>query len=399
MKIGILREEKTNPDKRVALTPLQCSMLLKDHPHLELVVQTSPFRCYTDEEYSDFGITVAPSVDDCDLLLGIKEVPAAKLIPGKRYMIFAHVIKKQPHNQAMFKAMVQQGIELIDYECLTDVQNNRIIGFGRYAGLVGAYNGLLGYGRKYDLFDLMPAYRFRDREELEEELIRVKLPNVKILLTGGGRVANGALEILGALKIRKVTAYEFLNCSFREPVYCQIHSKDYHRSKEGKNWSDIEFYSHPELYESTFRQFATVCDLLITCHYWNPSAPVLFTKEDMKAPDFRISVIADVTCDLNGSVPSTIRTSTIEHPFYGYDPLTEKEGHAFSKHTISVMAVDNLPCELPRDASEDFGKALLDRVFPYFLGTDPQKIIQRATICKNGQLTPNYAYLHDYAHK
>lgn len=397
MKIGIIKEGKIPADKRVALTPLQCSQLKKEFPGVEVYVQKSLVRSYDDDEFADFGLPLVEDVSHCDLLLGIKEVPIQHLVEGKKYMFFSHTIKQQPHNQKLMQALLEKKIEMIDYECLTDIKHNRIIGFGRFAGIVGAYNGLLGYGRKYDLFDLQPAWKCRDLEELEEELERVKLPNIKILVTGGGRVANGAIEILGALKIRKVTAYEFLNAHFREPVYCQIHSKDYNESKSGDNWNDKEFYEHPERYQSTFLPYTSVCDLLITCHYWNPKAPVLFTKEDMKAENFRISVIADVTCDINGSVPSTSRSCTIEHPFYGYNPQTEKEDVAFSKNTITIMAVDNLPCELPRDASEDFGKALLDRVFPHILGNDSDRTIERATICKDGKLMEGFGYLNEYA--
>ncbi len=397
MKIGIIREAKTHPDKRVALTPGQCLALVMDFPVAEIYVQASHVRCYNDSEYTDLGLTVLEDLSHCDLLLGIKEVPTEQLIPCKKYMFFSHTIKEQPHNRNLLKTLLVKQIEMIDYECLTDARHNRIIGFGRYAGIVGAYNGLLGYGKKYGLFDLRPAYEFHDHDELETELFKVKLPNVKILVTGGGRVANGALEILGALKIRKVTAYEFLNCSFREPVYCQLHSKDYHRPKEGNAWNEAEFYQYPERYESAFNVFAAVCDLLITCHFWNPKAPRLFTEEDMKTDDFRISVIADVTCDINGSVPSTLRSSTIEEPFYGYNPQTKCEDEAFNKDTITVMAVDNLPCELPRDSSEDFGKALLERVFPKIFGFDKELVIQRATICKEGKLTPGYEYLKNYA--
>ena len=397
MKIGILKEEKIPADKRVALTPLQCSLLKKEFPEVEVFVQKGEDRSYSDEEFIDFGLPIVEDISHCDLLLGIKEVPVHKLIPGKKYLFFSHTIKKQPHNKKLMKALLEKKIEMMDYECLTDNKHNRIIGFGRFAGIVGAYNGLLGYGRKYKLFELKPAWKCRDLEELEKELERVKLPNIKILVTGGGRVANGAIEILGALKIRKVTAYEFLNAHFREPVYCQIHSKDYNENQNGEAWNDKEFYENPERYSSTFLPFAKVCDLLITCHFWNPKAPVLFTKEDMKADNFRISVIADITCDINGSVPSTSRSSSIEHPFYGYNPQTEKEDVAFSKDTITVMAVDNLPCELPRDASEDFGKALLDRVFPHLLGNDSDRIIERATLCKDGKLMEGFAFLNDYA--
>jgi alanine dehydrogenase len=398
IKIGILRESKQPPDMRVPLTPLQCSALLRQYPEVEILIQKSSFRCYSDDEYLAFGLSLSEDLSSCDILLGIKEVPAEQLIPGKKYVFFSHTIKKQPHNQKMMRAIIEKKIELIDYETLTDKEHNRIIGFGRYAGIIGTYNGVLGYGKKYDLFHLKPAHKCRDRAEMEEELTRVKLTNIKILLTGGGRVANGAIETLGTLKIRKVTPYEFLKHSYREPVYCQLHSKDYHRAKDNSSWDMNDFYAHPEKYVSTFLPYTKVTDLFITAHFWHPKAPRLFTKDEMKSPDFRISVIADITCDINGSVPSTLRTSTIAEPFYGYNPITEQEDIPFSKNTITVMAVDNLPCELPRDASDDFGNELTERVLPVLLGGTNDDMIERATITRNGKLMPAFEYLSGYAY-
>lgn len=397
IKLGILREEKTPPEKRVAFTPLQCSELMRQYPGLEIFVQRYPNRSYTDTEYESFGLPLVDDLSNCDILMGLKEIPVEKIIPGKKYLMFSHTIKKQAYNAKMLKAMLEKKIQLIDYECLTDKEHNRVIGFGRYAGIIGAYNGILGYGKRYNMFDIKPAHQCRDREELEKELSRVRLPNIKILVTGGGRVANGVIETLGMLKIRKITPYEFLHCSYREPVYCQLHSKDYYQPRDGSSWNSKDFYTHPEKYVSTFLPYTKECDLLITAHFWNVNAPVLFTKDQMKMPDFHISEIADITCDINGSVPSTLRASTIAEPFYGYNPLTEQTDIPFSKSAITIMAVDNLPCELPRAASEDFGKELTDRVVPSLLGEDTDGLIERATICKDGKLTKGFEYLSDYA--
>jgi saccharopine dehydrogenase (NAD+, L-lysine-forming) len=396
IRLGILREGKVPPDRRVPLTPLESSELMRRYPHLEILVQPSPIRCYTDDEYTAFGVPLSDDLSHCDILMGVKEVPVDQLVAGKKYFFFSHTIKKQQHNKNLLKAIIEKKIQLIDYETLTDKDHNRIIGFGRYAGIVGAYNGILGYGKKYDLFHIKPANKCRDRAEMEEELKRVKLPNIKILLTGGGRVANGSIETLSSLKIRKVTPYEFLHNSYREPVYCQLHSKDYHEAKDGTSWNLKDFYSHPERYVSTFHAFTKVTDLLITGHFWDPRQPRLFSKEDMRSPDFRISVIADITCDIDGSVPSTLRASTIAEPFYGYNPITETLDIPFSSNTITVMAVDNLPCELPRDASDDFGKDLSERVLPYVFGQDTDGMIERATIAKDGHLMPRFEYLRDY---
>lgn len=398
MKIGILREEKIPHDKRVPFTPVQCKYLIEEHDELTIVVQPCDYRCYSNDEYRKHGIALQEDLSDCDILMGVKEVPKHLLIPGKKYLFFSHTIKKQPHNKALLQEIINKNITLIDYECMVDETGHRVIGFGRFAGLVGAYNGIMAYGMKYGLFELKPAHLCHDKKEIFKELERINLPNLKIVITGGGRVANGALEVLGVLGLRKVTAYEFLHYSFREPVYVQLHSEDYYKTKDGSVFSNQMFYKHPELFDCLFangNSYASFCDLLIHCTFWDPKAPVLFSKEQMRDPKFHISVIADVTCDINGSIPSTTRTSTIEDKFYGYNPNTERIEEPFGPSTITVMAIDNLPCELPRDASEGFGKHLMERVIP-FLKNDNEGLIDRATICKEGKLMPRFEYLSDY---
>ncbi len=397
MKIGILREGKLPRDKRVPFTPAQCVILQREFG-VEVLVQPSDWRGFSDDEYRAAGVQLQEDLSTCDVLLGIKEVPIASLIAGKKYFFFSHTIKKQPHNQKLMHALIAKKIQMIDYECLTDPDFNRIIGFGHFAGIVGAYNGLRGYGLRFGLFDLKPAYQCRDMVELKEELKKVKLPNMKMIVTGNGRVANGAIELLGLLHIRRITPYEFTHYSFREAVYTQLHSYDYNEAKDGAPWDRDRFYKNPEQFRSTFAKFTPHCDLLIHCSFWDPRAPKLFEKTDMKGPEFRVSVIADVTCDIDGSIPSTTKSSSITEPFYGYNPQTETAvDKPFENSAITVMAVDNLPCELPRDASESFGKELLEKVIPALLGNDPDGLIERGSICKNGALLPRFNYLSDYA--
>lgn len=399
LKVGLIREGKVPHDRRVPFTPDQCVQIKSEYPNVQLVIQPSPWRAFTDDEYRAAGITVTEDVSDCDILLGIKEVPKPDLIPGKKYLFFSHTIKKQPHNQLLIQEMVKKNITMIDYECLVDKNENRIIGFGRFAGIVGAYNGIMAYGLKYKMFELQPADKCHDKKELFRELDKANLPNIKIVVTGGGRVANGACETLGAMNVRKVTPYEFLNYTFREPVYVQLHSHDYYESKDKAPFSTWDFHHHPETYRCNFSDpssFASVTDLLIHCTFWDPRADILFTKDRMRDPDFRISVIADVTCDIDGSIPSTSKASTIADKFYGYNPITEQVTAPFDRDSISVMAVDNLPCELPRDASDGFGKHLIERVLPSLFGEDKEGIIARASILKAGKLTERFQYLKDY---
>ncbi|MCX7728548.1 MAG: NAD(P)-dependent oxidoreductase [Bacteroidia bacterium] len=399
IKIGILREEKTPPDKRVPLTPLVCAELVKQYPQVQIVVQPSKIRCYTDEEYISFGIPLQEDLSDCDVLMGVKEVPVDKLIPNKIYFFFSHTIKKQAHNQKLMHALIEKKITMIDYETLTDKNHNRIIGFGRYAGIVGAYNAIRGYGLKYDLFRLKPAYQCRDRSEMEEELKRIKLPNIKIVMTGNGRVANGVIETLSVLHLRRVTPEEFLMSNYREPVYTQLTPRDYVERPDDHNFDLNDFFTHPEHFVSKFPPYTKHADIYISAHYWDPRSPKMFTFEDVQSPDFKISVIADITCDINGSVPTTIRASSVENPFYGFNVHTLSEDLPFKKDCILIMAVDNLPTELPRDASDGFAKDLQERVLPHLLEEDTDQVIERATICKNGQLMPAFEYLADYAYQ
>ncbi len=397
MKLGVLREEKIPHDKRVAFTPDQCLLIQKTFPNVEVVVQPSDWRSYSNEEYMSKGIEMAEDVGDCDILMGIKEVPKDKLISCKKYLFFSHTIKKQPHNKQLLQTVLEKNIQLIDYECLTDADFNRVIGFGHYAGIVGTYNGILGYGKKYKLFEIKPAHLCYDKKELNEELKKVNLTNIKIIVTGNGRVANGAVELLGIMGIRRITPYEFTHYSFREPTYVQLHSNNYNETIDGSAWSSDNFYKHPEKFRSTFGKYTKYCDLLIHCSFWDPRAPILFSKKDMHSLDFRISVIADVTCDLNGSIPSTTKTTTIEDKFYGYNPATEAIEDPFSNNTIAVMSIDNLPCELPRNASEDYGKELIEKVLPALLISDDDGLIERGSITKNGKLMSRFQYLSDYA--
>jgi saccharopine dehydrogenase (NAD+, L-lysine-forming) len=396
--IGLLREGRTPPDRRVALTPKKCVELQTTYPGVRVRVQPSPHRAYTDQEYRDLGIEVAEDLTPCDALLGVKEVPADQLLPGKTYLFFSHTVKKQPRNRELLRAVLRLGITLIDYELLTNAAGERVVAFGRYAGIVGAYNGLLTYGRKHGLYDLKPAHLCLDMDDMQEEFFKIKrLPAIKIAVTGSGRVAGGALEVLDKMGLRQVSVHDYLHRDFRTPVYAQLRSRDYHRRRDGLAWDTAHFHQHPAEYDSDFARFLPLTDLLVACAYWHPAAPRLFAEADTQAPDFKINTIADVTCDVDGSIPLTKRSSSIEAPAFDYNPATGELEAAYSRlANITLMAVDNLPCELPRNASRDFGRQLLDQVFPHLLGGDAAGVVARATIAQGGHLQPLYTYLADY---
>lgn len=397
MKIGLIREGKIPTDKRVPFTPLQAEEIQLRFPDIKMLCQESDIRCFNDDEYKAHGIEVKKDVSECDILMGIKEVPIDLLLEGKTYFFFSHTIKKQAYNRKLLQAVLKKKIKLVDYEVLTDRQGNRLVAFGRYAGIVGAYNGLWAYGKRFNLFSLRRAHECFDVNDLKLELRKVKLPAVKIILTGAGRVGKGSMETLDSAGIRKVNPHDFLTRSFSEPVYVQLSSADYHTHKEGRIFNREEFHKYPERYTSSFHEFTKVANILMAGAYWNPKAPVLFTREEMLSPEFRIQVIADITCDIDGSIPSTKRATTIADPLYDYDPTTDSVQPVYSNEKfVTVMAVDNLPCELPRSASEEFGHDLINKVLPLLNNIDHDDIIKRATIAEDGKLTTNYEYLTDY---
>ena len=317
---------------------------------------------------------------------------------NKTYFFFSHTYKKQPYNKKLLKALLDKKIRLIDYEVLTYADKRRIIGFGKYAGIVGAYNGLLAYGKKMGSYSLKPANQCFDRKEMEAEFSKINLPkNFKIVLTGSGRVGQGAVEVLKAAGIHPVSEQEFLNEEFPYPVYTQLHVNQYYKHPDDVDLSVDYCYKHPELLKSNFAPYAAVSNMYISCHFWDNKAPYIFTREEAKANDFNIEIVADISCDIDCAVASTIRPSTIAEPLYGYNPKTEKEVDFMDKEAIGVMAVDNLPCELPRDASTDFGEELLHNVLPCLLDTDPDEVIYRATeTTLEGNLNKPFAYLQDW---
>ncbi len=396
MRFGIIKERKNPPDRRVVLSPEACQKVLWNHKKAQIIVEPSPIRTFTDAEYKALGLEVAPKMEACDVLIGVKEVPIEALIPNKKYFFFSHTIKKQSYNRKLLLAILDKHIELYDHEVITNQKEQRLVAFGRYAGIVGAYNGFRAYGLKYDIFQLPKAETLTDQQALISALRKIKLPSIKIVLTGRGRVGNGAREMLDAMNLRKVNVGEYLEEEFNEPVYCQIDASEYNKRKDGVRGNKPDFFANPEEYKTNFTRFTKVTDFYIAGHFHGDGAPYFYTREDAKQPDFRIKVVADISCDIDGPVASTVRPSTIADPIYGYDPQSEKEVNFKNNKTIAVMAVDNLPCELPRDASVGFGEAFVKYVIPAFFNKDEDGVLERARMTKNGKLTKRYSYLQDY---
>ena len=396
MKVGIIKERKNPPDRRVVLSPKICKELLDRFPQLEIKVESSDIRVFSDDAYSNEGMDVVTDISDCDVLLGVKEVPISHLIANKKYFFFSHTIKKQPYNRDLLLAILKNNIELYDHEVITDSNNIRVVAFGRYAGIVGAYNGFRTYGLKFNLFDLPKASVLYDQKMLINELKNCELPNIKVVLTGKGRVGNGSKEMLDGMQMREVSVDSFLNETFEEPVYVQIDVLDYNRRKDGKIIGMSDFFNNASEYESTFMKFAEVADMYIAGHFYGDGAPYLFTRADVKSAVFNIKVVADISCDIDGPVASTIRSSIVAQPNYGYDPMSELEVDFRAKGAIAVMAVDNLPSELPKDASEGFAESFAKYVIPAFFNNDEDGVLERGKMTENGNLTERFSYLQDY---
>lgn len=396
IKIGIIKEGKTPPDNRVALTPMQCKWIKDNYPHCSIVVQRSEHRCFSDREYSFAGIELVESLDDCAILLGIKEVPVYQVLPQKKYLFFSHTCKKQPHNQKLLQTIISKGSTLIDYECLRHEDGQRIIGFGFFAGIVGAHNGIMAYGNRTGSFELKRVYRQKDFKSLIHTYFGLKLPNVKIAVTGSGRVAHGVLEIMNLMGVIEVEKDDFVRREFAYPVYVQLKSPDLYAHREGKPYSREHFHDNPQEYLCRFNEYFPHTDILMNGVYWDKNVPRLFQKEDIRRGDFRIQTIADITDDANGSVPINAGDQTIEEPVYGIDKNSFEKTAPYLPGSLDVMAVGNLPNELPRDASKYFGEQLIKYVLPDLLQGESD-VIKRATIVKDGALTNEYDYLCDYA--
>lgn len=397
-KIGVIQEGKRPADRRVPLTPAQCKEVMQRYPEVDLVVQRSPVRAYTDAEYEAFEIPLVDDLNDRDLILGVKEVPLEMLLPEKAYLFFSHTIKEQPHNRKLLKSVLDRRIRLIDHELLTNPHGERVLAFGYWAGVVGSYNGMRAWQLMRGGPELKPANQCHDLEELERYLHAYPLPkDLRIVLTGGGRVGKGAMGVLERAGVKRISPKDFLAANNTGPVYTALGSADLYLRDDGEPFDKEAFHHDPRGHHANFLPFARKAHIYMACHFWDPRGPKILSTEDLRDPALTLAVIADISCDIGGPIDSTLRATTIAHPFYGYDPITGTEKPGGTAGTIAVMSVDNLPCELPRDASEAFGRDLIERVLPHLTGTDAQAMIARATIAENGSLTAPYSYLKEYA--
>jgi saccharopine dehydrogenase (NAD+, L-lysine forming) len=395
--IGLIREGKIPADARVALTPAQCKWIRQNHPDIRIMVQHSDVRCFTDKEYLAAGVEVKEDISECDIMLGIKEVPVDMLIADKTYLFFSHTKKMQPYNQKMLQKIIEKNITLVDYECLEHEDGTRIIGFGFFAGIVGAHNGMMAYGKRTGTFHLDRVNSGKNLQHLIHTYFGLKLPNIKIAVTGSGRVAHGVLEIMNLMGIHEVEPEDFLQSEYKYPVYVHLKGADLYERKSNGKYNRTDFHENPEHYNCTFSKYISATDILMNGVYWEQKIPRLFEMEDLKKPNFRIQTIADITDDFGGSVPCNIGDSTIADPIYGVDKNTFTRTAPYLPNSIDIMAVGNLPNELPKDASRYFGEQLIKHVFTDLFSGEETRLINHATIVKKGKLNVGYEYMEEYA--
>jgi alanine dehydrogenase len=396
LKIGLIREGKVPQDNRVALNPAHCKWLHMNFDDVKVVAQHSESRCYTDKEYERAGVEVKEDLGDCNLLLGIKEVPVDMLLEGKRYMFFSHTKKLQPGNQKLFKALLDKKITLIDYECLEHEDGTRIIGFGFFAGIVGAHEGMMAYGKRTGTFNLQRVGSVNSFQKLIHTYFGLKLPNIKIAVTGSGRVAHGVLEIMNLMGIHEVEPDEYVEKEFAYPVYVHLKGADLYAHKETGKYNRNDFHTNPQSYNCRFTDYLSHTDILMNGIYWEKNIPRLFEMEDLQKENFRIQTIADITDDKNGSIPCNLGDSTIDDPVYGVNKKTFEKTDPYLPGSVDIMAVGNLPNELPRDASRYFGEQLIKFVLND-IRQGGSATINQATMTDAGAVTAPFEYMREYA--
>lgn len=396
LTIGLIREEKTPADNRVALIPSQCKWIQENFSGMKIIVQHSEHRCFNDREYKMAGVEVREDVSECDILMGIKEVPVKMLIAGKTYFFFSHTKKLQSHNKQLLQAIIKNNITLIDYECLEHDDGTRILGFGFFAGIVGAHNGMMAFGKRSGDFQLDRVNSQKDFRHLIHTYFGLKLPNIKIAVTGSGRVAHGVLEIMNLMGVHETEPDQYLEKQFSYPVYVHLKGADLYKNKKTGKYNRKDFHANPKKYKNLFRNYIFVTDILMNGVYWQKNIAKLFELKDINNKKFAIQTIADISDDTNGSVPCNFGDSTIEKPVYGVDKNTLKITAPYLQGSIDVMAVGNLPNELPRDASGYFGEQIIKYILKDII-SGGSEILNKATIVKNGKLTKPYAYMREYA--
>ena len=391
--LAVLSEARID-ENRTPFSPSQISNLLEKFSNLKIIVQPSKRRCFKNEDYLKAGARITDDLSSADIIFGVKEVDISTLIKDKTYLFFSHTSKVLQYigqklkdetviyKKELLKKIIKKNITLIDYENIREVSGKgyRYLGFGRFAGIIGTYNTLNLHLKLNNKQPLSRAFEINNYEQIKKLISNQNFNKIKILLTGSGRASKGAIEMLEHANIKQVGINDYLNKKYNESIFTNISAKDHIEKKDGKDVSKVKNY----LFDT---------DMFIACHYWDTKFPKLFFPKHIN--EFKkLKIIGDITCDINGSVPTTIRSTTIAKPYYSIDIDSMKEINLGNKG-IAVMAVDNLPSELPREASEEFGNSVISEILPYLIDKDDGRI-NRATTASNGKFSENFSYLNDF---
>jgi len=404
--LAVLAEARID-ENRVPFSPTQISYLLNKFSNLKIIVQPSKRRCFKDKDYLKAGAQITDNLYSSNIIFGVKEVDISTLVKDKTYLFFSHTSKVHQHigqvikdkaiiyKKELLKEVIKKNITLIDYENIRNASGEgyRYLGFGRFAGIIGAYNTLNLYLKLNEKLQLPRAFEINNYEQVKKLISKQNFNKLKILLTGSGRASKGAIELLKHANIRQVSINDYLSNKYDEAVFCNISAKKHIERKDGKNSSYQDFILNPHEYNFKVKNYLFDTDIFIACHYWDPKFPKLFYPKQIN--EFKnLKIIGDVTCDINGSVPTTIRSTSISEPYYSINTDQMKEIELGNKG-IAVMAVDNLPSELPRDASVEFGSSVISEILPYLIDKDDGRI-NRATTASNGKFCENFTYLNDF---
>lgn len=431
--IGIRREDKNKWERRVPLIPEHVKELRENHA-IDVTLQPSSIRIFPDNEFIQAGAKIQEDLSDCPIIFAVKEIPLDFFQPGKTYIFFSHTIKGQKKNMPMLKRMMQLGCNLIDYEKVADEKGRRLIFFGRHAGLAGMIDTLWALGKRLTWEDthnpfseIRNAYKYKSLAEAKESISRVgeriikdglpeSLTPLIFGVAGYGNVSTGAQEILDLLPFQQISPEEIFSLvkqleSSKNHIYKAVFKEEHMVEPiSPADYFDLQdYYNHPQKYQSRFESYIPHLTVLVNCIYWDEHYPRLVTKKFLRKlyteEEYpRLRVIGDISCDVEGSIGCTVKTTEPDNPIYVYNPLKEQVTDGHQGKGVVILAVDNLPCEISREASLDFShvlKPFIPQIAKADFSVDLHECalppsIKNAVIVYHGELTPDYVYLQSF---
>jgi len=431
--VGVRREDKNEWEKRTPITPIDMADLINKE-NLSFVVQPSDIRIFKDEEFRKAGARVDENLSDCSLVFAVKEIPIKLLEPEKIYVFFSHTIKGQAYNMDLLRRLIELKCSLIDYERILKSSGKRLIFFGRHAGLAGMIDSLNCYGKrlaseglKDNIFtEIKQSYQYESLSHAKDAMKKVAremsekgIPEgagpLVVGFAGYGNVSLGAQEIIDLLPTESIAPErlaDFVSTGKydKKKIYKVVFKEqDIAKQLDPKKAFELqEYFNHPDRYEADFERYLSNLTILMNCIYWDTPYPRFVTKKAIanlyQNNEVKLKVIGDITCDINGSIEFTSKATSPDNPSYVYEPETDMTIDGVEGRGPVVMAVDNLPCELSKEASETFSKALkpficataeADYSAPFADLKIPEEL-KRGMVLYKGEFTPDYYYMKEY---